>query len=148
MQVLDTRPQAAIPETQFRCAFVPLKQDGTTGASFDLYGTIPAAPQGHQPNDKFPLMLGSGTDSAFAGSAMVNPIEASPWFRDYQISRQVGTAQYVINLKLRREGASVAYVTVYDSAWGEPSDKSEGEPYRYDAVGHCATNFSPSVQKQ
>jgi hypothetical protein len=139
METLDTRPQPAVPATAFRCSFVGAAKDGTADSRFDLFGTIPVAPRGHQPNDSFPLMLGSADGSPLAGRANANPMYASDWFRDYQIMRSVGTANYVINLKLRSEGQSVAYVTAYDGGWGE-------EPFRYDAVGLCAADFAPKTE--
>lgn len=147
MQTLDNRKQPTVPATEFRCNFVRAKNGEMPPEQFDLYGVIPIAPEGRQPNDQFPLTLGSATGSELAGGAMVNPIRSSDWFRDYQLFRRVGTASYVINLKLRRDGQSVAYSTVFDPAWAEPKDGSEGEPYRYDAVGNCIARFSIDEQK-
>jgi hypothetical protein len=139
VETLDTRPQAAVPATAFQCSFTRASEDGKPGAPFDLSATIPPAPKGHQPNDYFSFVLGSGDGSPLAGPARANPIHSSDWFRDYQITRRVGTANYVINVKLRREGSSVGYITVYDGGWGE-------EPFRFDAVGLCTADFEPKTE--
>jgi hypothetical protein len=146
IETLDTRPQPAVPATAFRCSFVRAKADGSGTENFDLYGTIPPAPQGHQPNDYFPLALGSSTGDPLAGPASANPLNSYDWFRDYQITRRVGTASYVINLKLRREGQSVAHVTVYDDNWNTGRKGDTFEPYRYYAVGLCAADLAPKEQ--
>jgi hypothetical protein len=144
VETLDERPQRAIPATAFRCNFARSGPDGTTSENFDLYGTIPLAPEGHKPNDYFPFAMGSSTGDPLAGNASANPLRSSDWFREYQITRGVGTASYVINLKLRREGQSVAHVTVYDDSWNAGREGSAFEPYRYYAVGLCGANFNPS----
>jgi hypothetical protein len=138
VETLDTRPQADVPATAFECSFTRAGEGGAPGEQFDLSGTIPLAPKGHQPNDYFPFVLGSADGSPLAGRANANPMYSSDWFRDYQITRRVGTASYVINLKLRREGNSVGYVTVYDGGWGE-------EPFRFDAAGLCTADFEPKT---
>jgi hypothetical protein len=139
IETLDTRPQPAVPATAFRCSFTRAGEDGQPGQQFDLSGAIPPAPKGHQPNDYFSLVLGSSDGPPLAGPASANPIRSSDWFRDYQITRRVGTANYVINLRLRREGSSVGHVTVYDGGWGE-------EPFRYDAAGLCTAEFEPKPE--
>lgn len=144
VETLDTRPQPAVPATAFRCTFIRAGQNEGAVTQFDLYGTTPLAPEGHQPNARFPLVLGSATDSPLAGRGSVNPIRSGDWFREFQISRSVGEESYVINLKLRREGRSVAYMTVY-SDW-PANARGEREPYRYDAVGLCTADFNPSEQ--
>lgn len=146
VQTLDTRPQPAVPATAFRCSFVRMSPDGTKSENFDLYGTIPLAPEGHQPNVYFPLALGSSSGDPLAGRASANPGHSSDWFREYQITRRIDTGSYVINLKLRREGQSVAHVTVYDDSWNRGRDNTAFEPYRYYAVGLCGANFTPAEQ--
>ena len=138
IETLDTRPQAAVPATAFRCTF--MRADEATGATsqFDLYGTTPAMPEGHDPNASFAMQLGSGDGSPLAGGASANALDASDWFRDFQVYRLIGGQRHTLNLFLRREGRSVAYLTHYDEAWGQ-------EPYRYDAVGLCAADFSPDT---
>jgi hypothetical protein len=146
VETLDTRPQPEIPATAFACSLARTKVDGATTESFDVRGLIPAAPEGHLPNASFIMSLQSETASPLAGRASVTPNEASEWFRDYQISRRVGSALYIINLKLRREGTSVAHVTVYDDSWNTGRDGQSYEPYRYDAAGLCKADFSPKEQ--
>ncbi|MCM0001294.1 MAG: hypothetical protein NBV68_18125 [Erythrobacter sp.] len=146
IETLDTRPQPEIPATAFACSLARANGDGTAAESFDLRGLIPVAPKGHLPNASFIMSLESATGSPLAGRASMTPSDASDWYRDYQISRRVGTALYVINLKLRREGTSVAHVTVYDDSWNRGGDSAAYEPYRYDAAGLCKADFSPKEQ--
>ncbi len=146
VETLDTRPQPEIPATAFACSLARANADGTATESFDLRGIIPAAPKGHLPNASFIMALQSATGSQLAGRASVTPNEAGDWFREYQISRRVGSALYIINLKLRREGQSVAHVTVYDDSWNAGRDGQSFEPYRYDAAGLCTADFSPKEQ--
>jgi len=146
VETLDTRPQPEIPATAFVCSLARTNADGTATESFDLRGLIPVAPKGHLPNASFVLALESASGSPLAGRASVTPNDAGDWFRDYQISRRVGTALYIINLKLRREGQSVAYVTVYDDSWNAGRDGQSFEPFRYDAAGLCKADFSPKEQ--
>jgi len=148
IETLDTRPQPEIPATAFACSLARTNADGATTESFDLRGLIPVAPEGHLPNASFMMALQSATASPLAGRASVTPNDASDWFRDYQISRRVGSALYVINLKLRREGTSVAHMTVYDDSWNEGRRSEAFEPYRYDAAGLCKADFSPKEQGQ
>lgn len=146
IETIDTRPQPEIPATAFACSLARFSADGTASETFDLRGTIPVAPEGHLPNASFIMALQSATGSPLAGRASVTPTEAGNWFRDYQISRRVGTALYVINLKLRRDGQSVAYATVYDDSWNAGRESGAFEPYRYDAAGLCKADFSPKEQ--
>jgi hypothetical protein len=146
VETVDTRPQPEIPATAFACSLARTGSDETTTESFDLRGMIPVAPEGHARNASFIMTLQSATGSALAGRASVQPLEASNWYRDYQISRRVGSALYVINLKLRRDGQSVAYATVYDDSWNRGGDSAAYEPYRYDAAGLCKADFSPKEQ--
>ena len=146
VETLDTRPQPEIPATQFACSLVRATADGMATESFDLRGLIPVAPKGHLPNASFNMTLESATASPLAGRASVSPNEASDWFREYQIFRRVGSALYIVNLKLRREGQSVAHLTVYDDSWNAGRDDESSEPYRYDAAGLCKADFSPKEQ--
>ncbi|WP_188236419.1 hypothetical protein [Sphingopyxis sp. LK2115] len=144
VETIDKRPQRAVPATAFRCTMLAVGDSKGVAGQFDLHGTTPLAPEGHQPNDGFPIILGSSTGSALAGRGITNPIHNSDWFRDFQITRIVGSDQYVINLKLRREGRSMAYVTRFGD-W-PPNAAGEREPFRYDAVGICVAEFNPSEQ--
>jgi len=146
VETLDTRPQPEIPATAFACSLARVNGDGSAADSFDLRGRIPVAPKGHLPNASFMMALESATGSPLAGRASMTPSDASDWFRDYQIFRRVGSALYIINLKLRREGTSVAHVTVYDDSWNTGRDGQSFEPYRYDAAGLCKADFSPKEQ--
>lgn len=146
VQTLDERPQPEVPATAFACSLARTGADGTTVDSFDLRGFIPVAPEGHSRSASFIMVLQSATGSDLAGRASVQPMKAGDWFRDYKISRRVGTALYVINLKLRRDGQSVAYATVYDDSWNAGRDSNAFEPYRYDAAGLCKADFSPKEQ--
>lgn len=146
VETLDTRPQREIPATAFACSLARMNADGSATEGFDLRGLIPVAPEGHSRSASFIMMLQSATGSDLAGRASVQPMEVGDWFRDYQISRRVGTALYVINLKLRRDGQSVAYATVYDDSWNAGRDSNAFEPYRYAAAGLCKADFSPKEQ--
>lgn len=146
VETLDERPQPEIPATEFACSFDRMNADGSASDSFDLRGVAPLAPEGHSRSASFIMMLQSATGSPLAGRASAQPLKASDWFRDYQISRRVDSKLYVINLKLRREGTSVAYATVYDDSWNEGRDSEAFEPYRYDFAGLCKANFNPLEQ--
>lgn len=141
---LDTRPQPAVPATAFRCSFIRSELATGASSSFDLYGTIPELPEGHQPNDYVLVQMGSTTGSPLTGWGSANNLESSEWFRDYQISRSLDDEQWTINLKLRREGRSLAHLTVYSSQWQNQAE-SRFEPYRYDAVGLCSADFAPDT---
>ena len=145
IETLDTRPQRAVPATAFRCTFI--RADLATGETSrsDLYGTIPEMPEGHLPDDSFPVQLGSTDASPLARWGMANNTHQSDWLRDYQISTNVDGDSWVIHLMLRREGRSIAYLTRYNSAW-ESGPNDRFEPFRYDAVGLCAANFMPKEQ--
>ena len=53
-------------------------------------------------------------------------------------SRRSGDEVYFLQLKLRREGTSVAYATVYRHT-GKPI------PYDYYAAGLCKADFAPAA---
>ena len=139
MSVPKIEREPAVAATAFACTFV---RSGEAGAptGFEINGVIPAMAGGRDPNASFPMVLGSKDSSPLAGNASANSIEASDWYRDYQVFRSIGDQRFTFNLKLRREGLSVAHLTLYDPAW-------KGEPYRYDAVGLCVADFSPKTDK-
>ena len=64
--------------------------------------------------------------------------EAGDWFREFQVaSGYPGVTQYPLQLMLRKEGASVGYVTRYRST-------GEQVPYEYYAAGLCKADFAPA----
>jgi hypothetical protein len=72
----------------------------------------------------------------------IDPGDAGEWFRDFQVSGGYpGAAQYTLQLKLRKEGASIAYVTRYLST-------GKQVPFEYYAVGLCTANFTPAAATQ
>ncbi len=139
MDVADNTPQQAVDATAFACTFVKIDEGSGSTSQFDILGTIPAMPEGHDPNARFPMQLGSKSGSPLSGPASAKSLTSSQWFRDYQVYRQAGAQSYTLNLFLRKAGRSVAYLTQYDGAWGQ-------EPYRYEAVGLCVAEFEPKTE--
>ncbi len=136
-EVVTVAPrESALPmlgATDVSCQFV---REGEPGR-FSLYASIPVMPAKRDPNGSVPVRLGGEGHSLVKAVASVNDTFASEWFRDYQLSlvdEDDGGARYVVNLKLRKAGNGVAYVTRY--ARQQPE-----EPFEYYATGMCAAKF-------
>ena len=134
MQTLAVGIPQAVPATRFSCDLT-----AADGSRFTVAGTTPRFPKGWDPNRAEFVELESSHGEAFRRKAGVDPGDASDWFRDFQVSSGYsGVPQYTLQLKLRKEGASVGYVTRYLST-GKPV------PYEYYAAGLCKADFAPAV---
>ena len=123
----------AVPPTSFNCGL-----QASDGTKFNVSGITPEFPVGSDPNASKFVTLQSTHAEAFQKRVGVTPGDAAGWFREFHVySGYPGVPQYTLNLMLRREGASIAYVTRY---------LSDGRqvPYEYYAVGICNANFAPS----
>ena len=135
MQTLAPGIAQAVPPTAWRCNF-----QATDGSiKFAMSGMTPLFPVGWDPNSsKFTSVVSDHPD-AFKRGVGVRLGHASDWFREFQASGSgAGNAQYVVNLMLRREGQSIAYITRYVST-------GEQVPYEYYAVGMCTAHFAPAA---
>ena len=129
-------PQA-VPPTYFSCDLA-----AADGSRFRVAGTTPAFPKGWDPNRSNYVELQSTHPEAFQRKVGVDPGEAGDWFRDFQVSSGYpGVPQYTLQLKLRKEGASVGYVTRYLST-------GQHIPYEYYAAGRCKADFAPAAAGQ
>ena len=137
MQTLAPGIPNAVPPTRFSCDL-----SAADGSRFTVAGTTPAFPKGWDPNRSQDVELQSGHPEAFRRKAGIDPGEADDWFRDFQVaSGYPGVTQFALQLKLRKEGASIAYVTRF---------LSDGRqvPYEYYAVGLCKADFEPAAAGQ
>jgi len=126
-------PQA-IPATAFNCNL-----QSVDGSKFSASGITPDYPAGSDPNEMKFVALNSTHPEAFVRRAGIAPGEASEWFREFQVSSGYpGVPQYRMNLMLRKEGASIAYVTRY-------METGKQIPYEYHAVGLCSALFAPAA---
>ena len=129
-------PQA-VPPTRFSCQL-----NAADDSSFTVAGTTPQFPKGWDPNRAEFVELQSTHAEAFQRKVGIDPGEAGDWFREFQVSSGYpGVAQYTLQLKLRKEGASVAYVTRYFST-------GERVPYEYYAAGLCKADFAPESGRE
>ena len=139
-QTMQTLPEGiaqAVPATGFACELT-----AADGNHFTVAGTTPRFPKGWDPNRAEYVDLESSHVEAFRRKVGIDPGEASDWFRDFQVSSGYpGVTQYTLQLKLRREGASVGYVTRYRST-------GEQVPYEYYAAGLCKANFAPAASEE
>ncbi|HEY0111993.1 MAG TPA: hypothetical protein VGB59_02445 [Allosphingosinicella sp.] len=124
----------AVPATEWSCAF-----EGADSARFRLSGRLEPIPAGWDPNQSRPTQMEGEGSAALAGKASYTNQENGQDFRDYQIQVARGAETYFVNLKLRRGGAGVAYVTRYVSG--------KREPYSYIAAGLCTSQFDAAPQK-
>ena len=123
----------AIPATAWTCGL-----QAADGSKFTVAGATPEFPVGSDPNSSKFVTLRSTHPDAFVRRVGVTPGHASDWFREFQVSSGIpGKPQYMLNLMLRREGASVAYVTRFVS-------DGRQVPYEYYAVGLCNADFAPA----
>ena len=124
----------AVPPTRFTCELT-----AADGGRFTVGGTTPLFPKGWDPNSAKYVELESSHSEAFRRKVGIDPGEAGDWFRDFQVaSGYPGVPQYTLQLKLRKEGASVGYVTRYLST-------GEEIPYEYYAAGLCKADFAPAA---
>ena len=127
----------AVPPTHFSCDL-----SAADGSRFTVAGTTPAFPKGWDPNRSNYVELQSSHPEAFRRKVGIDPGEAGDWFRDFQVSSGYpGVPQYTLQLKLRKEGVSVGYVTRYLST-------GEEIPYEYFAAGLCKADFAPAPAGQ
>lgn len=123
----------AVPATAFNCAL-----QAADGSKFSVAGVTPLFPAGSDPNSSKFFAVQSTHPEAFLKSVGITPGDAGDWFREFQLSSGYpGVPQYRLNLMLRREGASIAYVTRY-------VDTGKQTPYEYHAVGLCNADFAPA----
>ncbi len=137
MQTLAPGIPQAVPPTAWNCNF-----QSASGSKFMVAGTTPAFPAGSDPNAMKFFSVKTTHPDAFGKTVGITPREAGQWFREFQISSGIpGEPQYVLNLMLRREGASIAYVTRFVS-------DGRQVPYEYFAVGLCSADFAPAAGVQ
>ena len=134
METLAPGVPDAVPPTGFSCEFT-----AADGSRFAVAGTTPLFPKGWDPNREKLVQLQSSHAEAFQRKVGIDPGEAGEWFRDFQVSSGYpGVPQYTLQLKLRKEGASVGYVTRYVST-------GKQIPYEYYAAGLCKADFAPAT---
>lgn len=118
-----------VPATDWSCAF-----EREDGGRFRLSGRIDGIPAGWDPNRSRPTEIAGDGIPALVGKASATNQEAGEHFRDYQVSTMRGNETYYVNLKLRRGGAGVGYVTRFVSG-------PDRQPYHYLAAGLCTSQF-------
>jgi len=134
---MQTRPSGipqAVPATGCACEL-----QATDGSRFTVAGTTPTFPRGWDPNRAKFVEVQTSHAEAFTKKVGIDPGEAGDWFRDFQVSSGYpGVPQYTLQLKLRKEGGSVAYVTRF---------LSDGRqvPFDYYAAGLCKADFAPAA---
>jgi len=137
MHTLPPGIAQAVPPTRFSCDLAV-----ADGSRFTVAGTTPAFPKGWDPNRAEFVEIESSHPEAFQRKVGIDPNDAGDWFREFQVqSGYPGVTQYMLNLMLRKEGASIAYVTRYRST-------GEQVPYEYYAVGLCKADFTPTAGGQ
>lgn len=126
--------RTAVPATDWSCTLeVP------DGSRFRLSGRLDQVPVGWDPNGSRPTRIDGEGLPALLGRASFTAGDAGEHFRDYQVGVMHGNETYYVNLKLRRGGAGVAYVTRY------VSDGSR-QPSFYFAAGLCTSQFDVAPQ--
>jgi len=133
VQTLAPGIPQAVPPTAWNCNF-----QSADGSKFVVAGITPEFPAGSDPNAMKFFAVKSTHPEAFAKRVGITPGDAGEWFREFQVSSGYpGVPQYNLNLMLRKEGASIAYVTRF---------LSDGRrvPYEYHAVGLCSADFAPA----
>jgi hypothetical protein len=133
MQVSVTAPapprSRPIPATEWSCAL-----EDEQGGRFRLSGRLDEIPAGWDPNRSRPTEIDGEGMALLLGKASMTSGEAGEHFRDYQIGIVRGEESYYVNLKLRRGGLGVAYVTRFVSG-------PDHQPYTYIAAGLCTSQF-------
>ena len=122
-----------VPATAWNCSF-----QAADGSKFTVAGITPVFPVGWEPNASKSITVQSTHPEAFQKTVAITLGEGGEWFREFQVrSGYPGVPQYTLNLMLRKEGASIAYVTRF---------LSDGRqvPYEYHAVGLCTADFAPA----
>jgi hypothetical protein len=123
-------PQA-VPPTHFSCDLA-----AADGTRFTVAGVTPRFPKGWDPNRAEFVEIQSSHPEAFRKKVGIDPGEAGEWFREFQVSSGYpGVPQYTLHLKLRKEGAGVAFVTYYLSS-------GKQVPFEYYAAGLCKAGFA------
>jgi hypothetical protein len=124
----------AVPATDWACEFH--REDGGT---FHLSGRIGEIPKGWDPNrSRSADVEGEGMPELIGKGSATNA-EAGEQFRDYQIGVMHGAENYYVNLKLRRGGPGVAWVTRFVSS-------PDHQPYTYFAAGLCTSQFDVAAR--
>ena len=137
VQTLAPGISQAVPPTAWNCNF-----QAADGSKFMAAGTTPAFPAGWDPNSAKYVEVQSSHAEAFRRKVGIDPGEASEWFREFQVaSGSSGGTQYMLQLKLRKAGASIGYVTRYRST-------GQQVPYEYYAVGLCSADFASAAAGQ
>ena len=126
----------AVPPTGFTCDVA-----AGDGSRFTIAGVTPEFPKGWNPNRSKPVKVDSSHE-AFRGIVGIDPGEASEWFRDFQVSTYgKDKVSYTLQLKLRRNGTSVAFGTRYEST-------GQQVPFDYYGAGLCKADFTPATGVQ
>ena len=134
MHTLAPGISQSVPATAWSCNL-----SAADGKTFTLSGMTPLFPKGSDPNRSVTMTLASTHPEAYRKPSGVRPGDASEWFREFHVSSGYpGVPQYELTLMLRREGASIAYMTYYLST-------GEHIPYQYYAVGLCKADFAPAA---
>ncbi len=131
-QMLDTAPPPArdtVPVTQFACSLRTVD-----GKPFRIAGITPLFKPGRDVNRAEPMAMNAEEFDALKGMMGANVLYASAEFRDFQITTARGDERFTLTVKLRRGSQGVAWLTRYAPA-------TPPEPYRYVAVGLCASDF-------
>ena len=137
MQTLPPGIPQAVPPTSFSCELT-----AADGGRFTVAGTTPLFPKGWDPNRQASVTIQSSHAEAFRRKVGIDPGDAGEWFREFQVSSGYpGVTQYNLILMLRREGASVGYVTRYLSTGARV-------PYEYYAAGLCKADFAGAAGGQ
>ncbi len=134
MHTLPPGIPQAVPPTRFSCELT-----AADGGRFTVAGTTPLFPKGWDPNRQEYVAIQSSHAEAFQRKVGIDPGDAGEWFREFQVSSGYpGVMQYNLILMLRKEGASVGYVTRYLSS-------PRQIPYEYYAAGLCKADFAPAT---
>jgi hypothetical protein len=123
-----------VPATDWACEF---HRGG--GGTFRLSGRIGEIPNGWDPNRSRLVDVAGEGMPALTGKGSATNAEAGEHFRDYQIGVTSGAETYYVNLKLRRGGAGIGYVTRYVSG-------PDRQPYTYFAAGLCSAQFDVAAR--
>ena len=119
----------AVPATDWSCTF-----QRPDGGPFTLSGTVGEIPGQWDPNAARPTKIEGEGLPDLLGPASSTANDSAEDFRNYQIGTGRGDERYFVNLKLRRDGPGVAYITRY-------VPKTPPEPYSYFAAGLCTSRF-------
>ena len=133
--VAPARPSPfAVPATQWSCAF-----EKADGGKFSLSGHIDEIPGQWDPNAARPTRIDGEGLPDLLGPASSTADDSAGDFRNYQIGTSRGDERYYVNLKLRRGGPGVAWIT-------RSVPKTPPEPYSYFAAGLCTSRFDAAAR--